>query len=91
MVNPKDIYNYLNDIMPFEIQEKWDNSGLLVNCGTAVEKVLCCLDVTKAAVDKAEEENCQLITIKNSGLSLKSEQHFLTSGKSSSSKLTRRE
>lgn len=61
MVNPKDIYNYLNDIMPFETQEKWDNSGLLVNCGTAVEKVLCCLDVTKAAVDKAVEENCQLI------------------------------
>ena len=61
MVNPKDIYNYLNDIMPFETQEKWDNSGLLVNCGNTVEKVLCCLDVTKAAVDKAVEENCQLI------------------------------
>ncbi|MBE6879127.1 MAG: Nif3-like dinuclear metal center hexameric protein [Ruminococcaceae bacterium] len=61
MVNAKDIYNYLNDIMPFETQEKWDNSGLLVNCGNSVNKVLCCLDVTKAAVDKAIEENCQLI------------------------------
>ena len=61
MVNAKDIYNYLNDIMPFETQEKWDNSGLLVNCGNCVEKILCCLDVTKAAVDKAVAEGCQLI------------------------------
>lgn len=61
MVNAKTIYDYLNDIMPFETQEKWDNSGLLVNCGNGVEKVLCCLDVTKAAVEKAIEENCQLI------------------------------
>ena len=61
MVNAKDIYNYLNDIMPFEAQEKWDNSGLLVNCGNSVENILCCLDVTKAAVDKAIAESCQLI------------------------------
>lgn len=61
MANAKDIYNYLNDIMPFDTQEKWDNSGLLVNCGNSCEKVLCCLDVTKAAVNKAVEENCQLI------------------------------
>ena len=61
MVYAKDIYNYLNDIMPFETQEKWDNSGLLVNCGNRCEKVLCCLDVTKEAVDKAVEEGCQLI------------------------------
>ena len=61
MVNAKDIYNYLNDIMPFEAQEKWDNSGLLVNCGNSVKKILCCLDVTKSAVDKAIAESCQLI------------------------------
>ena len=61
MANAKDIYNYLNDIMPFDTQEKWDNSGLLVNCGNSCKKVLCCLDVTKAAVDKAIAENCQLI------------------------------
>ena len=61
MVNAKDIYNYLNDIMPFDTQEKWDNSGLLVNCGNSCKKILCCLDVTKAAVDKAIAEDCQLI------------------------------
>ena len=26
----EDIYNYLNELSPFELQEKWDNSGLLV-------------------------------------------------------------
>src|SRR5574344_347343 len=26
----KDIYEFLNSISPFELQEKWDNSGLLV-------------------------------------------------------------
>ena len=26
----RDIYEFLNTISPFELQEKWDNSGLLV-------------------------------------------------------------
>lgn len=26
----KDIYNYLDQLSPFELQEKWDNSGLIV-------------------------------------------------------------
>ena len=26
----KDIYDFLNELSPFELQEKWDNSGLLV-------------------------------------------------------------
>ncbi len=26
----KNIYNFLNELSPFELQEKWDNSGLLV-------------------------------------------------------------
>ena len=53
MVTVKQIYNFLNNVLPFENQEKWDNSGLLLDMNTATDKVLCCLDVTKAAVDKA--------------------------------------
>lgn len=61
MVTAKQIYEYFNKVMPFETQESWDNSGLLINSGAATEKVLCCLDVTKAAVDKAIAENCKVI------------------------------
>ena len=61
MVTVKQLFNHLNNIMPFETQEKWDNSGLLLNMDKATDKVLCCLDVTGAAVDKAVEENCKII------------------------------
>jgi len=61
MVTAKQIFEYFNSIMPFETQESWDNSGLLVDSGVAADKVLCCLDVTKAAVDKAIAENCKVI------------------------------
>ena len=61
MITAKQIFEYLNEVMPFETQEKWDNSGLLVNSGVQTDKVLCCLDVTKAAVDKAVEEKCGII------------------------------
>lgn len=61
MITAKQIFEYLNEVMPFETQEKWDNSGLLINSGAKTDKALCCLDVTKAAVDKAIEEKCGII------------------------------
>ncbi|MBE6888350.1 MAG: Nif3-like dinuclear metal center hexameric protein [Ruminococcaceae bacterium] len=61
MVKAREIYEYLGDIMPFDTQEKWDNSGLLVDMDVQTEKILCCLDVTKAAVDKAVEKGCKII------------------------------
>ena len=61
MVTAKQIFEYLDEVMPFETQEKWDNSGLLLNAGAQTDKVLCCLDVTKAAVDKAVAEKCGVI------------------------------
>lgn len=30
MAKVKDFYDYLNSIAPFETQEDWDNSGMLV-------------------------------------------------------------
>ena len=61
MVKVKEVYKYLDSIMPFETQEKWDNSGLLVNMDAQTGNILCCLDVTKAAVDKAIETGCKII------------------------------
>ncbi|MGM0623303.1 MAG: Nif3-like dinuclear metal center hexameric protein [Campylobacterota bacterium] len=42
------IYEQLDRISPFELQESWDNSGLLVGSGDMeVENVVLTLDVTK--------------------------------------------
>ncbi|MBR2029006.1 MAG: Nif3-like dinuclear metal center hexameric protein [Oscillospiraceae bacterium] len=61
MVTAKQVFEYLDEVMPFETQEKWDNSGLLLNSNTKTDRILCCLDVTKAAVDKAVKEKCGII------------------------------
>lgn len=61
MVKVREICEYLNSVMPFDTQEKWDNSGLLVDMDKTTDSVLCCLDVTTDAVDKAIKENCKVI------------------------------
>ena len=48
MTTIKDIYNYINEIAPYNLQESYDNSGLCVGNGrTEVTKALVALDVTK--------------------------------------------
>jgi dinuclear metal center YbgI/SA1388 family protein len=61
MITAKQLYNYLDTVFPFETQEKWDNSGLLVDSAAQTGRVLCCLDVTKQAVEMAVKENCKII------------------------------
>jgi dinuclear metal center YbgI/SA1388 family protein len=42
----RDIYNILEQISPFELQEKWDNSGLLVgSMDSEVDRFYVCLDI----------------------------------------------
>lgn len=61
MATAVDIYNVLDEIMPFSQQESWDNSGILINSGADSHRVLVCLDVTKEAVQKAVEIGAQVI------------------------------
>lgn len=61
MITPGQIYDLLNKEFPFETQESWDNSGLLIYSGKESEKVLVCLDVTPAAVEKAVEIGAKII------------------------------
>lgn len=57
-----DIYNYIDEIAPFDLQEEWDNSGFLVGDGnTEVTKVLMALDVTSQLITAAYDEGCQLV------------------------------
>jgi len=52
----QEIYNYLDQISPFELQEKWDNSGLIVGAmEREVEQVVVSLDIDAQMIEEAEE------------------------------------
>lgn len=49
-----DIYEKLNKISPFELQEKWDNSGLIVGDKTReVFQIILSLDIDEQMIDEA--------------------------------------
>lgn len=56
-----DIYNYLDSVFPFATQEKWDNSGLLVDTTREVSTVMLSLDITSEVVDEAALYGAELI------------------------------
>jgi len=57
-----EIYEYLNSLSPFDIQESWDNSGLLVgDFKEDISSVALSIDVDEALIDSLEE-NTLLIT-----------------------------
>ncbi|MCD7890882.1 MAG: Nif3-like dinuclear metal center hexameric protein [Ruminococcus sp.] len=57
-----EIYSYLNEIYPFNLQESWDNSGLLVeNYDMKCDTVVLTLDITNQAIAAAEAMGAQLI------------------------------
>jgi len=61
-VQIKDIYNYLNDLSPFELQEKWDNSGLIVgNMEDEFENIYISLDLDLDMIEEVEP-NSLIIT-----------------------------
>jgi dinuclear metal center YbgI/SA1388 family protein len=52
----QEIYNYLDKISPFELQEKWDNSGLIVgDMGRKVSQVVISLDIDFNMIEEAKE------------------------------------
>lgn len=58
----KDFYEYLNGIAPFDTQEDWDNSGILVgDMNAEVKKAAVVLDITPDAVRQAKELGANLI------------------------------
>ena len=61
MITPSQVFDLLNKQFPFETQESWDNSGLLVYSGEESESVLVCLDVTADVVEKAVETGTKII------------------------------
>lgn len=58
----KTVYNWINEIAPFETAESFDNVGLLIGSMSApVERILVALDATPAVVDEAIKNDVQLI------------------------------
>ncbi len=54
----KDIYDYLNDLSPFELQEKWDNSGLIVgNMEDEFENLYISLDLDLEMIETIEPKS----------------------------------
>ena len=56
MTTVKDIFDHINKIAPYNLQESYDNSGLCVGSGKMrVTKALVALDVTKDIIDEAQQ------------------------------------
>lgn len=62
MAKVRDFYGYLNSIAPFETQEDWDNSGMLVgDMNAEVKKAAVVLDITHEEIKKAKAIGADLI------------------------------
>ena len=58
----RDIYQWIDTVAPFETQEAFDNSGMLVGDPEAeVQGIYCALDVTASVLDAAEQCGANLI------------------------------
>ena len=62
MPNVKDIYNYIDTIAPYSLQESYDNSGMNVMFGDKdITKALIALDITTEVVEEAAKKGADLI------------------------------
>jgi len=51
-----EIYDFLDKITPFELQERWDNSGLIVgDMSREVSQIVISLDVDSEMIDETDE------------------------------------
>ncbi len=58
----KEIYQKLNTISPFELQERWDNSGLLVgDMNREVEHIVVGLDLDHSTLEEAPENTLFIV------------------------------
>lgn len=62
----RDIYEFLNSFSPFELQEKWDNSGLIVgNMNDTFENLYLSMDLDLELVKNLKESKIPLINDSN--------------------------
>lgn len=62
MTTVGEVYSFLQEKAPFELQEGFDNAGFLVGReGAQVSKILVALDITEQVAEEAAEQGAQLI------------------------------
>ncbi len=62
MVLLKEIYEFLNEIAPFETAMSFDNCGVLIgDTEREIENVIVTLDITKKVIEEAEKKKANLI------------------------------
>jgi len=58
----KEIYQKLNEISPFELQERWDNSGLLVgDMNREIKEIVVSLDIDQKIIEQAKEDTLFIV------------------------------
>jgi len=62
MIKVRDIYDRLNDISPFELQESWDNSGLIIgDMDRDINEIVVSLDINRDILESAKEDTLFIV------------------------------
>jgi len=62
MITVADVYRVINELIPFDTKESWDNCGLLAgNPDKSVTKIITALDITNDVILEAVGEGAELI------------------------------
>jgi len=58
----QEIYRFLNTLSPFELQEKWDNSGLIVGeMERKIPQIVVSLDIDSAMIENSDPETLFIV------------------------------
>ena len=58
----REIYQKLNEISPFELQERWDNSGLLIgDMNREIKEIVVSLDIDRNIIKQAKEDTLFIV------------------------------
>ena len=62
MITVGDVYEIIDEIAPFNLAEKWDNSGLLIgDKNSVVTSAMLCLDITNEIAQEAVDKGVSLL------------------------------
>lgn len=58
----REIADVIEEAVPVELQEEWDNSGILIGFEkTNVQRILLCLEINRAVLDEAKQLGAEMI------------------------------